>query len=236
MKKGFVFTSAALTALTLIATASPAFADVTSTNTVTFSASDTPSVTPQIPGVPDPTDPSKPNVQPPLTVTPNTGSLALDKATDINFGSYKVDGSTTEFTAKTVDNGGTNAANGSAVNYQPAVVWHDLRGAGSSAFTISASTTGFSDMKDATITLGAGTASNLSGNGATDVTSVTPAGDVTLTNDGSANLIAKDSGAVSGVYDVAFSKATLYVPVNEQSTTAMHSATVTWTLSATPSN
>ncbi|MFC4651947.1 WxL domain-containing protein [Lactococcus nasutitermitis] len=215
MKKGITLASATLTALALIATAGPAFADSTSTtswdttNTVTFQAPDSTTPLPPI-NVPQPGTPTTP------------GALALDYASNLNFGTYTVDGATTDF---------TTSEDADVTSSQPLVAWHDLRGAASPAFNITASTSGFSDMNQATITFGAGTASNVTPTtpALTDVSAVTPAGSVTLTNDGQPNQIAADSGATPGYYADTFANAKLSVPVAQQ-TTGTHTATITWNL------
>lgn len=220
--------SASLATLILAATALPVYAadpSTTSTDTVTFNPPDSSTTLPNITVPVDPNDPTGAT----NTITPTPGELELDKATDVNFGTHTMDGSTTTFVAQASDNGGSSG------DFTPYVTWHDLRGANSPAFKIFAATSGFTDLTTATtIPLGAGTAKNITpapsgGTAPTDVSSVTPAGALTLTNDGQTNLIASDSGAVSGYYADYFASSTLSCPVADQSS-GSHTATITWTL------
>ena len=230
MKKIITFSSAALTALTLVATAAPAFADTgavstpgssttpqkrTSNTVVIFNA---PGPDTKLPPIEVPTEPK-------TTINPQPGALALDYASDLDFGVHQVDGSTTDFTAGTATDGSSNS------QASPLVTWHDLDGT-QTKYTISAQASGLSDLNSSTITLGDATFSNISGNGANDISSLEDvASSHTLTDQ--PQTLVSSTGAVSGYYADKFSKATLSVPVADQAA-GKHTGTITWDLTVAP--
>lgn len=186
MKKIITFSSAALTALSLVAIAAPAFAD---TGAVTTPVSSTTSTT----GV---------------TFNAPTNPLALDSATDFYFGVNEIDGKTTDFKALTETDSSKSNSQAS-----PLVTFHDLDGV-STKYTISATASGLSDLNGSTITLGSATFSNISGNGATDTSALADVSTShTLTNQ---PQVLVTFGTVSGYYADKFSDATLTVPVADQ--------------------
>ncbi|KWT47849.1 WxL domain-containing protein [Lactococcus lactis subsp. lactis] len=231
MKKIITLSSAALTALSLVAIAAPAFADTgavttpgssttaqqwTSNTGVTFNA-------------PDPETPLPPitvPTEPPVVVTPQPGALALDYATDFDFGVNQIDGKTTDFKALTETDPSKSNSQAS-----PLVAFHDLDGV-STNYTISATASGLSGLNSSTITLGAATFSNISGADATDTSSLA---DVStshvLTNQ--PQVLVTSTGAVSGYYADKFSDATLTVPVADQAA-GNHTGTITWDLIVAP--
>ncbi|MFZ2577123.1 MAG: WxL domain-containing protein [Lactococcus hircilactis] len=231
MKKGFTLSAAALTALTVFATASAAFADTgavttpgetsattqwTSNTGVTFNAPDDTTTLPDV---------TVPTV-PPTTITPQSGALAIDYATDFDFGVNQIDGSTTDFKALTQAD--TTKSNSQA---SPLVAFHDLDGTNTS-FTISATASGLSGLTSSVITLGATSFSNISGNDATDTTSLTDsASNHVLSNQ--PQVLVTSTGAVSGYYADQFADATLSVPVANQ-TAGNHTGTITWNLTVAP--
>lgn len=230
MKKRFTLSAAALTALTLVATAAPAFADsATGAVTTPGSSSSTTSWTSNT-GVtfnaPDPSTPLPPitiPTEPPTTITPQPGKLSLDYASDLDFGIHTVDGATTDFKA------GTSSTSNSQAS--PLVTWHDLDGVQTN-YTISAQASALSGLNSATITLGSATFSNISGNGATDTSSLADvAGSHTLNSQ--PQTIVSSTGAVSGYYADKFADATLSVPVANQSA-GTHTGTITWNLTVAP--
>lgn len=232
MKKGFTYSAAALTALTLVATAAPAFADTATGAVTTPGATSSTTQWTSNTGVtftaPTPTTPLPPitiPTEPPTTITPQPGALALDYASDLDFGVHQVDGSATDFTAGTATEGSSNS------QASPLVTWHDLDGTQTN-YTISAQASGLSGLNSSTITLGSASFSNISGNGATDTSSL---GDVasshTLTT--KPQTLVSSTGAVSGYYADKFSKATLSVPVSDQAA-GNHTGTITWNLTVAP--
>ncbi|RZI48588.1 WxL domain-containing protein [Lactococcus kimchii] len=235
MKKGLTLASAALTALTLVATAAPAFADSTTgavtTPGATTSGTSGASWTSNT-GVnftaPTPITPLPPitiPTEPPTTITPQPGALALDYASDFDFGVHQVDGKTTDFVAGTATDGSSNS------QAAPLVTWHDLDGTQTN-YTISAEASALSGLDSSTITLGDATFSNISGNSATDTSSLADvAGSHTLTSQ--PQTLVSSTGAVSGYYADKFAKATLSVPVADQAEGA-HTGTITWNLTVAP--
>lgn len=224
MKTKLVFSSAALVALSTFALAAPAFADATSTTSwdsdaqVKFEQGDG-STPPGGTGPTLPTDPETP-------VDPQEGPLALDHASDINYGTHKIDGKTTDFVAKITDNGGDKDG-----DFKPGVAWHDLRGAGSTAFSITAQTNGFTSLAGSAISFGAGQAFDLMDEDSTTVgDTVTPAGEVTLNNDNQPVTIVDDNGKVPGYFGDVFSNSTLSVPLASQTPGDTQHATITWNL------
>jgi|GEM_PF-1529120 len=229
MKKGFTYSAAALTALTLVATAAPAFADTatgavtipgatssttqwTSNTGVTFTPP-TP-ITPLLP-ITIPTEPT-------TTIKPQPGALALDYATDFDFGVNQIDGSTTDFKALTETDSSKSNSQAS-----PLVAFHDLDGV-STNYTISATASGLSGLNSSTITLGGATFSNISGHGATDISALADVStNHTLTNQ--PQVLVTSKGTVSGYYADKFSDATLTVPVADQAA-GNHTGTITWDL------
>lgn len=220
-----------MTALSLVAIAAPAFADTgavttpgssttaqqwTSNTGVTFNA-------------PDPETPLPPitvPTEPPVVVTPQPGALALDYATDFDFGVNQIDGKTTDFKALTETDPSKSNSQAS-----PLVAFYDLDGV-STNYTISATASGLSGLNSSTITLGAATFSNISGADATDTSSLA---DVStshvLTNQ--PQVLVTSTGAVSGYYADKFSDATLTVPVADQAA-GNHTGTITWDLIVAP--
>lgn len=219
MKKVTTLSSAALTALTLVAVASPLIASAdttwTSNDTVTFTAP-TDSTTP--PDVTNPTDPG-------TDIPSQPGAQAVDFASAIDFGTHQLDGATTNFTGSVT--AGTTGDAGT-----PILAWHDLDGASPAvAYKITAQVTTPFDMAGSVITYGAGTAVNTSGSGATDITSIATNGDTVLDADGggTAQTVVTGTGAVDGHYADEFGTVSLYVPVASQ-TAGTHTAVVTWTM------
>lgn len=239
MKKIITFSSAALTALSLVAIAAPAFAD---TGAIPLPPSEVPTeppvtvakkwtsntgVTFNAPGPNTPLPPIEVPTEPPVTVNPQPGALALDYATNFDFGVNQIDGRTTDFKALT-------ETDSSKSNFQasPLVAFHDLDGE-SLSYTISATASGLSDLNSSTITLGSATFSNISFKGAT-----VPLG---LLTDASTNhaltnqpqVLVTSTGTVSGYYADKFSDATLTVPVAAQAA-GNHTGTITWELTVAP--
>lgn len=167
----------------------------------------------------NPTDPTVP----PSVIPSQPGALAVDFASDLDFGTHAMDGKTTEFTGK-VKTGSTGDKG------TPLLAWHDLRGANSTAYRIQAALTTPFNMTNTSLSFAAGTPLNTSTKGATDVSAIKTKA-VTLNNDGTAAEIATGTGAVSGYYANSFgaSGVKLTVPVSSQSAGA-YTATVTWTL------
>lgn len=164
--------------------------------------------------------------EPPVVVTPQPGALALDYATDFDFGVNQIDGKTTDFKALTETDPSKSNSQAS-----PLVAFHDLDGV-STNYTISATASGLSGLNSSTITLGAATFSNISGADATDTSSLA---DVStshvLTNQ--PQVLVTSTGAVSGYYADKFSDATLTVPVADQAA-GNHTGTITWDLIVAP--
>lgn len=222
MKKVTTLSSVALTALTLVAVASPLIASAdttwTSNDTVTFNAP-TDSTTP--PDVTNPTDPTTP----PSVIPSQPGAQAVDFASAIDFGTHQLDGATTDFVGSVT--AGTTGDAG-----KPLLAWHDLDGASPAvAYKITAQVTTPFNMAGSVITYGAGTAVNTSGSGATDITSIATNGDTVLDADGggTAQTVVTGTGAVDGHYADKFGAVSLYVPVASQ-TAGQHTAVVTWTM------
>lgn len=116
MKKIITFSSAALTALSLVAIVAPAFADTGAVTPPVISTKSTTGVKFKAP----------------------ENALALDGATNFNFGEHQIDGSKTEFQALTKTD-------------SPSVDFHDLDGK-SKNYKISATASGLSGLKSYTIT------------------------------------------------------------------------------------
>ncbi|MDT2944400.1 WxL domain-containing protein, partial [Lactococcus lactis] len=130
--------------------------------------------------------------EPPVTVNPQPGALALDYATDFYFGVNEIDGKTTEFKALTETDSSKSNSQAS-----PLVTFHDLDGV-STKYTISATASGLSDLNGSTITLGSATFSNISFNGATDTSALADGSTShTLTNQ---PQVLVTFGTVSGYY------------------------------------
>lgn len=207
MKKIITFSSAALTALSLVAIVAPAFAD---TGAVTNSVSSTTSTT----GV---------------TFTAPENALALDSATDFYFGVNEIDGKPKDFKALTK----TDSPESNSQAF-PLVAFHDLDGV-SKNYAITA-TARIDGLDSSTITLDGASFSNISYEGATDITALT--NDPTNYNKHTLikddpQVIVKSTGQVSGYYVEKFSNVTLTVPVAEQ-TTSDHKGTITWALTFAP--
>lgn len=194
MKKIITFSSAALTALSLVAIVAPAFAD---TGAVTPSVRSTKSTA----GV--------------EFKAPNN-ALALDGATEFNFGENQIDGSTTEFTL-------TKTAS---------VAFHDLDGE-SKNYRISAAASEFGGLKNSTITLGKATLSDASGADVTDTSLFKNFSTSSLVLNNQPQDIFKSTGAANGYYTAKFSYAKLTVPVADQ-TKDKHTGTITWNLELVP--
>jgi hypothetical protein len=183
---------------------------------VTFTAPDPSTVLPPI------TVPT----EPPTVVTPQPGALALDYASDFDFGINQIDGKTTDFKALTQTNASVSNSQAS-----PVVAFHDLDGTATN-YTISATASGLSGLNSSTITLGTSSFSNISGGGASDITSLSDvsAGHV-LSNQ--PQVLVASTGAVSGYYADKFVDATLSVPVADQAA-GNHTGTITWDLTVAP--
>lgn len=167
MKKMITLSSATLGALLLLGTAAPAFAasvDATnwnSTGTVVF----TPGTDTSDPGVPDPDpDPVDPD---PTPVGPGVpGAIALDYASNLNFGTHEIaDKTMTYYAAPDTE---FNAPTGAGTDF---VAMHDLRGEGTWTLTVAQATdfnNGTRDLKGAAISFNSATAVNTSVPGSTD--------------------------------------------------------------------
>lgn len=209
----------------------PAFADTGAVTTPGASTSSTEwtSNTGVIFNAPGPTTPLPPitlPTEPPTIVNPQPGALALDYATDFDFGVNVIDGKTTDFKALTQTDASQSNSQAS-----PLIAFHDLDGV-STSYTISATASGLSGLNSSTITLGAASFINVSGGDATDTSALA---DVStshvLTNQ--PQVIVTSTGAVSGYYADKFADATLSVPVADQSA-GNHTGTITWDLTVAP--
>lgn len=198
MKKIITFSSVALTTLSLVAIVAPAFADTGAVTPPVRSTKSTIGVTFKAP----------------------ENALALDGATDFDFGENQIDGSTTVFEALTKTD-------------SPSVAFHDLDGE-SKDYKITATASELPGLKNFTITLGDAKFSNVSGKGATDISALTdvPTNHTLIT--GQPQVLVKSTGTVSGYYAVKFSNVTLTVPVAEQTTSDHKGGTITWALTFAP--
>lgn len=188
-----------MTALSLVAIVAPAFAD---TGAVTPPVRSTKSTTV-------------------VTFKAPENALALDGATDFDFGENQIDGSTTVFEALTKTD-------------SPSVAFHDLDGK-SKNYEITATSSGIDGLDSSTITLGGAKFSNVSGKGATDISALTDVSTNHTLITGQPQVLVKSTGTVSGYYAVKFSNVTLTVPVAEQTTSDHHrGGTITWALTFTP--
>ncbi len=205
MKKIITFSSAALTALSLVAIVAPAFAD---TGAVTPLVSSTQSTT----GV---------------KFKAPENALALDGATNFYFGEHQIDGSKTEFQASTETDSSKSNSQAS-----PLVTFHDLDGE-SKNYKISATASGLSDLKNSIIELGAATFSDASGANVTDTSLFKNLSTSSHVLNTQPQDIFESTGAANGYYTAKFSDAKLIVPVADQ-TKDNHEGIITWDLKLVP--
>lgn len=231
MKNKSLLSVAFLAVLSLATTVVPAFADTGAVTTPGASSSSTEwnsntGVTFNAPGPTTPLPPITIPTEPPITIDPQPGVLALDYATDFDFGVNVIDGKTTDFKALTQTD--STKSNSQA---SPLIAFHDLDGV-TTNYTISATASGLSGLNSSTITLGAATFSNISGAGATDTSALADVSTNHVLSD-QPQVLVTSTGAVSGYYADKFADATLSVPIADQSA-GNHTGTITWDLTVAP--